>query len=63
MKAKEYNVVEMAVRAGVEYGYNRAHKHTDSPSEETIKEAMCEAIMAEMCEWFIFEVLTKEYGQ
>ena len=63
MKAKEYNVVEMAVRAGVEYGYNRAHKHTDSPSEEQIKEAIIKAVMDDICEWFIFEELTKEYGQ
>ena len=63
MKAKAYNVVEMAVRAGVEYGYNRAHKHTDSPSEDQIKEAIIKAVMDEICEWFIFEELTKEYGQ
>ena len=63
MKAKEYNVVEMAVRTGVEYGYNRAHKHTDSPSENDIKEAIIKAVMDDICEWFIFEELTKEYGQ
>ena len=60
MKIKEYNVLQMVVESGVEYGYMRAHKHTDSPSEETIKEAMCEAIMAEMCEWFVFEELGQQ---
>lgn len=55
MKAKEYNVLEMAVSAGVGYGYNRAHKHNDSPSEIEIKEHIIKAVMNEMCEWFVFE--------
>jgi hypothetical protein len=61
MKAKEYNVMQMAVSAGVEYGYNRAHKHTDSPSEDQIKEAIIKAVMDEICEWFVFEEVYKEY--
>jgi len=60
MVAKEYNVMEMAVSAGVEYGYNRAHKHTDSPSEDQIKEAIIKAVMDEICEWFVFEEVYKE---
>jgi hypothetical protein len=60
MKIKEYNVVDMAVSAGVEYGYNRAHKHNDSPSEGEIKEAIHQAVMNEICEWFVFEEIYKE---
>ncbi len=60
MVAKEYNVMEMAVSAGVEYGYNRAHKHTDSPSEDQIKEAIIKAVMDDICEWFVFEEVYKE---
>lgn len=63
MKAKEYNILEMAVRTGVEYGYMRAHKHSDSPSEGQIKETIIKAVMDNIGEWFIFEELTKEYGQ
>ena len=60
MVAKEYNVMQMAVSAGVEYGYNRAHKHTDSPSEGEIKEAIIKAVMDDICEWFVFEEVYKE---
>ena len=55
MKIKEYNIMEMAVSAGVEYGYNRAHKHNDSPSEGEIKEHIIKAVMNDICEWFVFE--------
>jgi hypothetical protein len=61
MVAKEYNVMQMAVSAGVEYGYNRAHKHTDSPSEDQIKEFIIKAVMDDICEWFVFEEVYKEY--
>ena len=53
--------MQMAVSAGVEYGYNRAHKHTDSPSEGQIKEAIIKAVMDEICEWFVFEEVYKEF--
>lgn len=55
MKAKEYNVLEMAVERGVEYGYMRAHKHNESPSENEIKQAICKAVMDDISEWFVFE--------
>ena len=61
MVAKEYNVMQMAVSTGVEYGYNRAHKHTDIPSEEQIKEFIIKAVMDDICEWFVFEEVYKEY--
>lgn len=60
MKIKEYNIMEMAVSAGVEYGYNRAHKHNDSPSEGEIKEAIIKAVMDEIGQWFVFEEVYKE---
>ena len=47
--------MEMAVSSGVEYGYNRAHKHNDSPSEGEIKEAIIKAVMDDICDWFVFE--------
>lgn len=52
--------MEMAVSAGVEYGYNRAHKHNDSPSEGEIKEAIIKAVMDEIGQWFVFEEVYKE---
>ena len=55
MKAKEYNLMSMAVENGISYGYARAFKHTDDPSEEAIRTAIYEAVMNEICENFSFE--------
>lgn len=55
MKPKMYFVLEMCITAGVNLGYNRAYKHNDHPTEETIKECINEAIINEIHEWFDFE--------
>jgi len=55
MKAKEYNLMSMAVEQGISYGYSRAFKHTDTPDEEAIKKAIYEAVMNEICENFYFD--------
>lgn len=54
MKVKSYAVLSNAVELGVMYGWNRAHKHTDTPSEDEIKTQIQQAIMNEICEWFSF---------
>lgn len=55
MRAKEYEVMRMAIDAGVKLGWNRAHKHDPDPPDDHILEAMIEAVSAEVCEWFLFE--------
>ena len=55
MKAREYRVLEHAIEVGVEYGWNRAHKHVDAPSPEAIQNAVCAAVMNEITEWFEFD--------
>ena len=55
MKVKTYSVIDRAVVDGVNYGWNRAHKHTNSPSEDEIKQQIMMAVMQEICEWFDFE--------
>lgn len=55
MRAKEYEVMCMAVESGVAYGYNRAHKHVDDPDEVTVKNAIEQAVIDSMCEWFDFD--------
>ena len=55
MKVKEYNVVEKCIENGVEFGYNRAFKHTDTPDADKIKNEIVSAILHEMCEWFEFD--------
>ena len=55
MKVKTYSVIDRAVAEGVNYGWNRAHKHTNSPSADEIKQQMMMAVMQEICEWFDFD--------
>ena len=52
MKPKLHLVLELAIKNGIDYGWNRAHKHTDTPSEDLIKQEMEEAIWHEIYEWF-----------
>ena len=55
MKPKFLPVLEMCIENGLTYGYRRAFKHNDNPTEEHITMAIREAIMFELYEWFDFE--------
>lgn len=55
MKVKEWNVVEMCVEEGIQFGYAHAHKHTDTPTENQIKEEIFNAIMLNFDDWFEFD--------
>jgi hypothetical protein len=55
MKPDLYKIIEMAVNSGVVIGYNKAHKHNDDPDEDQIIDAIENAVMMQICEWFRFE--------
>lgn len=55
LRVKAYFVLCDAVEGGIEYGWNRAHKHNDKPDEETLKAAIEEAVIAGICEYFDFQ--------
>jgi hypothetical protein len=38
------------IEGGINRGWNRAHKHTDKPTEEQVKDAIYEAVMGDICE-------------
>lgn len=57
MKANEYLILSEAVEEGVAYGYMRAFKYVDNPTPEMVKDAVVQAVMASICEYFIFEDL------
>jgi hypothetical protein len=55
MKAKEYNLIAQCVETGVMLGWNRAHKYDENPDPEAIRDAIEQAVLNEICEWFDFE--------
>lgn len=52
MKVKLQRVLEDCLERGINYGYNRAFKHTDTPSEEVVKDQIMQAILNELYEYF-----------
>ena len=55
MKAKEFEVLEMAIDRGVDDGFVRAYKHNDAPDEQYMRDAVKAAVMDAICEWFSFD--------
>jgi len=55
MRVRAYEVLRRAVEEGAAYGWRRAHKHTDAPGEETIKDEIVTGILNEVCECFDFD--------
>jgi hypothetical protein len=55
MKPNFRKVLEMALEEGVRYGYNRAHKHVENPTEGAIIDNIVEQVMNSLYEWFDFE--------
>lgn len=54
MKPKFFPVLDMCIENGIKLGYNRAHKHTETPTREQIEIQIYDAIMHEIYEWFEF---------
>lgn len=52
LKPKTWKVLQQAVETGVAYGWQRAHKHDDNPSEDAIKQAIEQAVLNEIADWF-----------
>ena len=45
VRFRAYSIIEQAIDSGLELGWNRAHKHTATPSKEHIIECMEVAVM------------------
>jgi len=54
MKANEYAILERAVEEGVAYGWRRAHKYEENPSDLTLRNEIEQAVMNSICEVFNF---------
>lgn len=54
MRARFYDIIRRAVEEGLAYGWQQAHKHTDTPTVDIIKNCIETAIMTEICEYIDF---------
>lgn len=50
-----YKIIDDIVYEAIEYGYNRAHKHVDNPSKETMIREVHNSIMNELSEVLKFD--------
>ncbi len=50
-----YKVISRAVEEGIAYGYMRSHKHTNTPSEELLKEEIFNGVMNELSDYIVWE--------
>lgn len=55
LKPDAWRLAAEAVEAGIAYGWQRAHKHTDTPNPETIRSEIERAVMNELAERFRWE--------
>lgn len=55
MRVRAYEVLHRAIEEGLEHGWRRAHKHTDTPDEASLKEEVLQGIVNEVCEVFDFD--------
>lgn len=55
MKPKFHLVLDQCIEYGIDLGLNRAYKHDDDPSRETIKENIKREIENQIYEWFDFD--------
>lgn len=55
MKPKYYKIITSAIADGVDNGWYYSHQYTDSPSKESIKQAIIDHIIYELEDYFDFE--------
>lgn len=55
MKVDEYKVLVMCLENGVQVGWNRAHKHSDTPEDYYVRQCIEEAVLHEIFEYFKFD--------
>lgn len=55
LRVRAYPVLRQAVEAGVAYGWRRAYKYVDNPTESAVRDCIEEAVMGQICEAFEFD--------
>jgi hypothetical protein len=54
LEVKVYTILEECVESGINWGFLKAFKHEDNPSEDKIKEEVLRAVMLSISEKFNF---------
>ena len=60
IKIDSYKIIARAVEEGVTYGLNRSRKHSDNPSEETLKREVEMAVMNALSDVLIWPDIYNE---
>lgn len=55
LKVNVYSVLEDCIEIGIDGGFNKAHKHTDNPTEQQLKEEIFRYVMLQISEKFVFD--------
>jgi len=55
LKVNVYSVLEDCIEIGIDGGFNKAHKHTDNPTEQQLKEEILRYVMLQISEKFVFD--------
>lgn len=55
MVPKTYDLLDRCIEDGIQLGWQRAHKHTDTPDPIWIREQIHQAVMFEIYQWFEFK--------
>lgn len=50
VKLDTWAIISRAVEEGVAYGWRRAHKHTDTPTEDAVTAEIEQAVMSALSE-------------
>lgn len=50
LKLDTWAIISRAVEEGVSYGWRRAHKHTDTPTEDAVTAEIEQAVMSALSE-------------
>lgn len=54
MQPKTLKLLEQCIETGLRLGYNRAHKHCETPTQVYLEHEQLTAILNEIDEWFEF---------
>lgn len=61
MKPKIYNIIADCIDTGIRFGFRKAKKHTDDPTDELISAEIDRAIWEELHNKFVFNIESEEY--